>query len=183
MKQDLNFNDNLELEPYRTARKKPTCQDVYPFDNSGSYSTTSYGVNRVDAFDILYPTKAQPPIMYLNYDRTYDSYNDMWVNCAAYHTERRANSDKLKDNPSLSFSAEMYPSPSDGKYTFKCQLPNGKGTLFITDLSTRIIFTQNFYSYINSTKLDLSYLNNGLYFWKVFDDNGNTKTGRVTLLK
>ena len=158
-------------------------------DNSGSYSTTSYGVNRVDAFD-NYPTTAQPPLMQLfnttfaaNADRTFDSYNDMWVNCAAYHSERKANPDKLKVKPPLFFSADMYPSPSDGKYILNYQLLTSKGTLVILDLSNRIIFSKIIFGSINKLNVDLSYLNNGMYYWKVIDDNGSVKSGRITLLK
>ncbi|MEI6816596.1 MAG: T9SS type A sorting domain-containing protein [Bacteroidota bacterium] len=162
----------------------------FPLSLDNTFPTTSYGVNRVDAFSPSYPSTSQPPLMQLlntstaSYaDRTYDSYNDMWISCAAYNAERKANPNKTKvKNPKI-VSADMYPNPSDGKYILTYQLSSLKGTIFITDLSNRTVFSQILSNSLSNINIDLSLLNNGIYYWHVVDDNGIYETGRITLLK
>jgi|ERR1035437_1036828 sugar lactone lactonase YvrE len=64
----------------------------------------------------------------------------------------------------------VYPNPNNGNFTVSYSLSSKNSKLQIMDLTGRIVFTHNMYSMEGKETIDVSYLNNGIYFYTIINE-------------
>jgi hypothetical protein len=148
---------------------------------SHGYDTASH-VDCLNVNDTVYPTGSQPPFMYMKASRVRDSYQDGWTSCISNHRMKNPNPDKPKViEPTL--NAKMYPNPSDGNFTLLYSFPFGSGEVFITDLTGRIVYDKFITGITGKESINISNLDNGIYYWKIYTGNEILPNGKIIILK
>ncbi len=141
--------------------------------------------NHVNAFAATtYPNSTQPPFMYIPQDRSQDGAPDKYITCSHSSHQQNAKSASPINTPTPTIlDAAMYPNPSEGNFELTYQLPTGRGTFTITDITGSILFKLPLLGMTNTINIDLSSLSQGIYFWKITTSTNETMVGKVVIIK
>jgi hypothetical protein len=80
-------------------------------------------------------------------------------------------------------SANIYPNPSNGNYEMSYNLPSGNGIFSINDIMGRQVYSTAITATNGLKAINTSFLDNGIFYWKLTDEYGTSKSGRITILK
>ncbi len=158
--------------------------NTYPFVLDNVPCHGYHLTNHINAFNATsYPGPNQPPFMYIPQDRSGDGAPDYYVACNNNHRMTNGNSMNPKAAPQLTFSAAIYPNPSDGNFIMVYQLPTGKGTLTITDFTGREVYHQILIGITDSQNINLTNLRGGIYFWEIISSDNASSKGKIVVMK
>jgi hypothetical protein len=181
----------------------------YPLvlDQFHGYNFTNYDSTFNDALDTVFPNpylNLYPPFMAFmgtnddhnddSLNRTMDGYPDGWtiksytpcdspIGCTSEVDMNLRKADIRKPIISRDLSVNIHPNPSDGNYYLDYSLPAGAGIIIITDISGREIYTATILGNKGVQKIDITTVNNGVYYWKVTSGNDIPHNGKIVVLK
>lgn len=106
--------------------------------------------------------------------------NAGWVNGARntfYYSANNFNG--VKENGLA--STNIFPNPTSGIITIAATI--GLKTIYIFDVSGKLVLSQNIANKQNNVELDLSNLNNGIYFIRAKTENGQSNINKIVITK
>jgi len=115
-------------------------------------------------------------------DMTFDSYGTMYIADYENNRIREVYNPKLSiGNTQMSNAAiQIYPNPAQDDLTIEYQLTNNEdATLQITDITGRMVAAKNLSSQKQEEVVDISGFAQGLYLYKVVQNNLLVSTGKI----
>lgn len=90
----------------------------------------------------------------------------------------------IVNKPNGAATTTMYPNPNSGNFMFTYNLRNlSNAKLKIVDYMGNEIYSYFLQDTIGSKRIDVSSLNNGLYFWDLMSDSGVIDGGKIAIIK
>ncbi|MEI6815060.1 MAG: kelch repeat-containing protein [Bacteroidota bacterium] len=77
----------------------------------------------------------------------------------------------------------LFPNPNNGNFTLNYHQSSNNCELQLIDLSGRVVYKQTFTELEGSQTINVSNLDNGIYYWKMVSDNVILSKGKMTILK
>ncbi len=77
----------------------------------------------------------------------------------------------------------LFPNPNNGNFTFNYHQSMSNCELQLIDLSGRVVYKQTFIELEGSQTINVSNLDNGIYYWKMVSDNVILSKGKMTIVK
>jgi hypothetical protein len=77
----------------------------------------------------------------------------------------------------------VYPIPTDDNFNLAYTLPSGNGQLLITDITGRLVYSQNISGKSGVQTVDVTNLLNGVYYWRIITANETPPNGKIVVLK
>jgi hypothetical protein len=87
------------------------------------------------------------------------------------------------NQPELNNSISLYPNPTTGNITLSySQNASNYSQFIITDITGREVYSQQF-NHSAQSNINLTELNNGIYFWKLISGNNISDKGKIAVMK
>jgi serine protease len=98
----------------------------------------------------------------------------------AFHTLSPAGIAEIKGTD---YSIKIYPEPNNGIFNVQYHLTSPDNTLQLSDITGRVVYNQSISGMDGNQNIDISSLNNGVYFFKMISGNTVSSTGKIVVAK
>jgi hypothetical protein len=114
--------------------------------------------------------------------KAYESSNDSLLSDSLnFMLVRYKKPSGINENINSKNSINIYPNPSNGKLTINSNQDIANINVF--DITGKAVHNKEFTNKLNQTEIDLSALNNGIYFIAVQSSNGEISKSKIVLAK